>query len=103
MEKKYRLRYLPLFEQDLAAAKDYISINLQSPVAAERLVEAAEKAIQKRLLAPLSLAPYHSKRHRKHPYYRIHVKNYSVFYVVIDDIMELRRFIYSKRNLSELL
>jgi hypothetical protein len=28
MDEKFTLRYLPLFEQDLAAARDYIAINL---------------------------------------------------------------------------
>ena len=36
-------------------------------------------------------------------YYRIYVKNYIVYYVVIDDegpdkIIEIRRFLYNKQN-----
>ncbi|MHC6202196.1 type II toxin-antitoxin system RelE/ParE family toxin [Breznakiellaceae bacterium SP9] len=92
-EQRYELRYLPLFEQDLAPARDYIAHTLQNPVAANRLVEETEKAIQKRLLAPVSFEAYHSKKDREHPYYRIYVKNFTVFYVVIDNTMELRRFI----------
>jgi plasmid stabilization system protein ParE len=103
MDKKFRLRYLPLFEEDLAAVRDYIAIKLQNPVAAIHLVEDVEKAISQRLFAPLSFQAYHSKKDRKHPYYRIHVKNYTVFYVVIDDAMEVRRFIYSRRDFSELI
>ncbi|EPI49529.1 hypothetical protein HMPREF1576_01431 [Gardnerella pickettii JCP7719] len=40
---------------------------------------------------------------REHPYYRINVRNFSVFYVVIDDTMEVRRLLYSKRNIDVLL
>jgi len=80
MDKKYRLRYLPLFEQDLAAIRDYIAIKLQNPAAAIRLVEETEKAIEKRLVSPESFQQYQSKRKRKLPYYRINVKNYSVFF-----------------------
>ncbi|MDD6716076.1 MAG: type II toxin-antitoxin system RelE/ParE family toxin, partial [Firmicutes bacterium] len=40
---------------------------------------------------------------RLHPYYRINVRNFSVFYVVIDDTMEVRRVLYSKRDLDNLL
>lgn len=41
-------------------------------------------------------------------YYRIYVKNYIVYYVVIDDkgsdkIMEVRRFLYNKQNQKELI
>ncbi|GHV80248.1 hypothetical protein AGMMS49944_20390 [Spirochaetia bacterium] len=84
MDKQlYRLRYLPLFEQDLADARDYIAVTLQNPVAANRLVEETEKAIQERLSAPLSFKAYRSKKDRRHPYYRIYVKNFTVFYVVL--------------------
>ena len=103
MDKPFTLRYLPLFEQDLAAVRDYIALNLQNPTAALRLVEDTEKAIIKRLGNPLSFEPYRSARDRKQPYYRINVRNYSVFYVVIGDIMEVRRFVYGKRDLSDIV
>ena len=102
-KKKYHVRYLPLFEQDLADARDYIAITLQNPVAANRLVEKTENAIQERLLAPVSFKAYESKKDREHKYYRIQVKNYSVFYVVIDDTMEIRRFMYSRRDIDNLI
>ena len=40
------------------------------------------------------------------PSYRIYVKNFIVFYVVIKDegsvpIMEVRRFLYNKKNYKE--
>jgi plasmid stabilization system protein ParE len=103
VDKVYTLRYLPLFEQDLAEARDYIAHTLGNPVAALRLVTDTERAIEKRLDAPLSFEPYHSVKDRKHLYYRIRIRNYTVFYVVIGDVMEVRRFVYSKRNLAELV
>ncbi len=103
MNKKYTLRFLPIFEQDLAAARDYIAFNLQNPSAALRLVEDTEKAIAKRLQNPVGFMPYPSARERKYQYYRINISNYSVFYVVIDDVMEVRRFVYGKRDLSEII
>ena len=103
MDRKYTLSYLPQFVHDVAAARDYITFTLQNPEAAIRLIEDAEKAIMKRLDNPLSFQSYPSKRKRKHPYYRINVRNFSIFYVVIEDVMEVRRFVYSKRNLPEIL
>ena len=100
---KYQLRYLPLFEEDLAAVKDYIAKELQNPAAAQSLVLAVEKAILQRLNSPLAFEAYRSKHQRKHVYYRIYVKNYTVFYVVIKDIMEVRRFIYSGRDMTRLV
>ncbi|MDY6308383.1 MAG: type II toxin-antitoxin system RelE/ParE family toxin [Oribacterium sp.] len=101
--KKYKLSFLPLFEQDLNEIVDYITANLQNPSAAERLVDDIEAAVYKRLEAPLSFAPFRSSKKRPHPYYRINVRTFSVFYVVIDDTMEVRRVLYSKRNLDKLL
>jgi plasmid stabilization system protein ParE len=103
MNEKYELRYLRMFEQDLAAVQDYITFDLQNPQAAQRLIDDVEKAIHRRLGMPLSFAAYNSAKDRAHTYYTIRVKNYTVFYVVIGNVMEVRRFIYSRRNLAELL
>ena len=52
--------------------------------------------------------PYHSMRERRYPYYRIYVKNFVIWYVVIEDegedkIMEVRRFLYNKQDKDRLL
>lgn len=101
--KKYKLRYLPLFEDDLYEAVSYIANVLHNPQAAEKLIEETEAAILERSKMPLSFEPYHSVKVRKNAYYRIYVGNYTVFYVVIDDVMEIRRFLYSRRDFDELL
>ena len=101
--KKYSLSYLPLFEQDIAAVRNYIAFTLQNPTAALRLVEDTNKAILKRLDNPLAFPPYHSAKDRKQPYYRIDIRNFSVFYIVTGNVMEVRRFVYSKRNLPEII
>lgn len=103
MQKPYKLRYLPLFEKDLEDAVTYIAFELQNPEAADRLVDQVERAILKRLDNPEAFEPYLSKRERKYPYYRIYIKNYVVYYVVIDDVMEVRRFLYKRRNTNEIL
>lgn len=102
-KQTYKLTFLPLFEDDLLEITNYITNTLQNPSAAHRLVDDVELAIIERLEMPLSYAPYQSSKLRKHPYYRINVRNFSVFYVVIDDTMEVRRLLYSKRNIDELL
>jgi len=103
MDKKYILRYLPLFEKDLTEVVNYIAVTLKDPITAERFVDEVEAAIEKRLEMPKAFAKYPSKKSRKYPYYRINIKNYSVFYVVIGSVMEVRRLLYSKRNIDDLL
>ena len=102
-DKKYRIRYLPLFEQDLVQTVSYITNVLKNPDAAEKLVNDVEAAILERLHNPLAFEPYPSVKKRKYPYYRIYVRNYVVYYVVMGDIMEVRRFLYGARDIDRYL
>ena len=99
-EKQYKLRFLPIFYNDLSSVVTYIAKDLNSPQTALKFIDEVEEAIKKRLDAPEAFEQYKSAKNRKYPYYKIKIKNYFVFYVVIDDYMEVRRLIYSKRNLS---
>ena len=104
-DKKYRLRYLPLFYEDLDEKITYIAEN---PKAASDLLDKVEKAILDRLPVAESFEPYHSIRERKYAYYRIYVDNFIIYYVVIDDdevspIMEVRRFLYNRQDQRRLV
>lgn len=103
MEKKYNIKYLPSFYRDLDAITDYIKYELQNEVAANRLVDEIENEIIKRLQNPKSFEKFQTRRKRLNVYYRIYVKNYTIFYVVKDNTMEERRIIYSKRNFEKLI
>ena len=100
--EKYKLRYLPLFEQDLIQTVSCITNVLKNTDAAEKLVNDIEDAIQERLEYPLAFEPFPSKK-RDYPYYRIYIRNYVIYYVVIGDVMEVRRFLYAKREATRLL
>ena len=105
---KYKLRYLSLFYEDLEQKVVYIAEKLQNPQAANDLIDAVEQAILERQPVAEAFEPYHSIRERKYLYYRIYVKNFVVWYVVIDDegedkIMEVRRFLYNKQNKNILI
>ena len=99
---EYPLRYLPQFQKDLTHHTQYIANKLQNPQAATDLIDATANAILERLPNAEAFEPYHSRKERRYPYYRIYVKNYIVFYVVIPEgnqkVMEVRRFLFSKSN-----
>ena len=57
--------------------------------------------IKERLPVAESFEPFRSVRERSHLYYRIFVKNFTIFYVVIEDVMEMRRILYSRRDLEK--
>lgn len=102
-EKSYELRFLPLFAEDLNEIVDYITYRLKNPLAAEKLIDAVEKAVFDRLPFAEAFEQYPSKKDRKYPYYRIQVRNFTVFYVVIGNVMEVRRILYGKRNMAKLI
>ena len=101
--KRYELRILPLFEDDLNEIVDYITYRLRNPLAAERLVDDVEAAIEERRSCAEAFEPSPSSRKRTHPYYRIQVRNFTIFYVVIDGTMEVRRILYSRSNIRKKL
>ena len=95
----YTLRYLPIAKQDLANAINYILNEFQNPIAAENTLDRIEKAILQRLEdGPESFAIWPSTKEREYPYRRINVGNYTVWYVVIDNVMEIRRIQPASRN-----
>lgn len=101
--KPYNLSFLPLFEADLNAIVDYLTEQLHSPSSAQKLVDDVEKAIINRSKNPLGYPAYPSLKKRQHPYYTITVRNFTIFYVVIGDTMEVRRILYKKRNIDKLI
>ncbi|MGI5098456.1 type II toxin-antitoxin system RelE/ParE family toxin [Treponema vincentii] len=100
---KYTLRYLPLAKQDLSEIVNYIQNNLENPIAAENTLSKIEAAILEQLESPESFAVWQSKKQRPYPYRKINVGNYTVWYVVIDHIMEVRRILYSRRDEETLI
>ncbi|MHB1865388.1 MAG: type II toxin-antitoxin system RelE/ParE family toxin [Candidatus Saccharimonadales bacterium] len=99
----FELRYSPLFFEDLDKITDYILLELKNELAAKALINNTEAAIKKRLRNPLSASPYRSIGVRPNPYRRILVGNYIIFYVVIDNIMIIRRMLYGHRDLDRIL
>ena len=107
-DKKYRLRYLPLFYEDLDEKITYIAEKLRTPKLPVTCWIKLTKAILDRLPVAESFEPYHSIRERKYAYYRIYVDNFIIYYVVIDDdevspIMEVRRFLYNRQDQRRLV
>lgn len=107
-DKQYVLRYLPLFYEDLEQKIVYIAETLHNKKAAADLLDAVEKAILDRLPIAEAFEPYCSVKERRYNYYRIYVKNFVVYYVVIDDegpnkIMEVRRFLHNRQRREQLV
>jgi RNA polymerase sporulation-specific sigma factor len=68
-----------------------------------RMLDCTEEAILEHAKAPTMAQVYKTTRDRPLPYYWFVVGNHMVFYVVMGDVMEVRRFIYGARDLNKML
>lgn len=99
----YSLSYLPLFYSDLEEHVLYLSEVLCNRDSANELLDAVEKAILGRLPNAEAFEHFHSQKERRYPYYRIYVKNYTIYYVVIPNgrqkkTMEVRRILHNLQD-----
>lgn len=101
MNSKFEIEYSPEFYNDLDAIIDYIKNELKNNIAAINLVNKVEKSILNRLENPLNYEQYKTKANNT--YYRIYINNYTVFYTISNNIMQIRRIVYSARRLYKLL
>ena len=95
--------YLPSFQQDIDSITDYITYTLEAPKAASNLLDELEKSIKDLKMFPLAHRLYRPIKPILTEYRVLTVKNYLVFYVVLEETIEIHRIIYKKRNLSQLL
>ena len=104
MEKnKYTIRYTATFIKQFDNILKYFIYKLQNKIAAKNFYNEVIKEIEKRSESPEDFEKYKSSRKRKNTYYRIYVKNYTIFYVVKNKTMEIRRILYSRRNFDNLI
>ena len=81
LERKYKLVFLPLAEQDLMDIVLYISHELQNPTSAVHVMNRIRDAIFSRSKAPESFQKFISAKKRSDIYHRINIgRSYSVFY-----------------------
>ena len=98
-----QIRYTQLAVDDLSAIVSYVAGELKNPIAARKIIGKIRLAIEKRANYPTVFAVVPTRKKRTYAYYRIYVDNYDVYYVVVENIMEIRRVHYNKRNYDALL
>jgi plasmid stabilization system protein ParE len=66
-EKRYKLRFLPLFADDLNGIADYIAGHLKNPMAADVFINDVQQTIRERLTCAEAFEQYHSAKERQIP------------------------------------
>jgi toxin ParE1/3/4 len=101
MVKKYRVEYLPVAQEDLISIVEYIQMD--DPSAALAFLDEVDQTISN-----LETFPYMGSIPKDmrlmHINYRILIiGNYLVFYVVLDETIEIRRILHGIRQFSFLI
>ncbi|MBM7583132.1 plasmid stabilization system protein ParE [Caldicoprobacter guelmensis] len=99
----YEIRYLPLASKDLADIITYIVDELKSPKAAMDLINALDDAISRLAQFPYSCRVYKTEKPLENEYRVLPVKNYLVFYVVKEQVVEIHRVVYAKMDINKLI
>ena len=97
-----KIVYLPLARQDIQEITRYIAYDLHSPKTAQDLLDDFEREIIRTAGFPKMHTVYPPTAKFRNPYRFIPVKNYMIFYVVLEESIEIRRVVYGKMDLSKL-
>ncbi len=100
---EYEIEYLSSFDKEFDETLYYIIYKLNNKNAAEKLIQNVQKAIIDRSTNPEGFEVYKEEKKRKHKWYRIYVGNYIIIYTVKDNVMQIARLLYSRRNFGKLI
>jgi toxin ParE1/3/4 len=98
---KHRIEYLPLAWDDIEEIFEYLCTD--APDAAKGLLNRFDETISHLEEFPEIGAIVKNRRLAKQGYRILVIDDYGVFYVVLDELVEIRRMIYGKRNYAKLL
>lgn len=86
----YEIGFLPLARKDLTDIANYISDHLKAPKAAMDLLNALDVSISRLEQFPYSCKVYQPIEMLENEYRLLLVKNYAVFYVVKEQMVEIQ-------------
>lgn len=99
----HKVVYLPLAEEDVLAAADYISSTLGAPKAASELLDELESTIKQISEFPYACELYRTERPMRDEVRKAPVKGYVLYYAVFPDRVEIRRFLHGRRDKSSIV
>jgi addiction module RelE/StbE family toxin len=99
----YKIHYLPIALDDLKDIVRYIVHTLESPQAAKNLISKIDKEVLKTAENPFRCPLYTTSEKLKYDYRVLHINNYSLFYAVENEKIEIHRIIYSRRDMVRIL
>ena len=99
----HKIQYLPLALDDLKDIVRYISFDLEAPRAAKNLIGKIDREVQKIAENPFRCHLYAPLEKLKFEYRVLNIGNYSLFYEVEKEKIEIHRILYSGRDTLRML
>lgn len=103
MENNYQIKYLSSFKKEFEGIIRYIKNDLENDGAAQKLYRKVFTSIITRSNNPESFRIYKGLFHTKYSWYRINIDNFSIFYIVKDNVMEVAHILYSRRDIDRII
>ena len=94
----YKIVYLPLAEADILDAVDYIARKLDSPKAAQDLLDELDDTVERISKYPYAHELYRTTRPMRDEIRKVPVKGYVLYYAVLGDTVEIRRLLHGRRD-----
>lgn len=98
----HKVVYLPLAEEDILAAVDYICYTLDAPKAASDLLDELDRTVKQIAEFPYACELYRTERPMRDELRKVPVKGYVLYYAVFHDQVEIRRFLHGRRDRSNI-
>jgi plasmid stabilization system protein ParE len=99
----YKLLLSKYYREELKSAVNYIKQDLQNPIAADSLKEEAKKTYKKIKENPYMYPAVPDEHLASKGFRFVMVKNYMLFYTVIEKEVIVLRFLYGYRDWMNLL
>lgn len=94
----HKIEYLPLAQEDVLDAVDYLALTLGAPQAAADLLEELDQTVHRISQFPYAHELYRSDRPLRDELRKVPVKGYVLYYAVFQDRVEIRRFLHGRRD-----
>lgn len=98
----HKIVYLPIAEDDILDAVEYIAYKLDNPSAAEALLDELDKTVERVARFPYSSELYRTDRPMRKEIRMVSVKNYVLYYAVTEETVEIQRLIHGRRDRTQL-
>ncbi len=93
-----QIEYLPQARLDITQAIDYLTNKLMAPQAAEDLLNEFSSVIQNISEFPYAFPLYRTAEPMRSEVRYAPVRNYVVYYVVLTDRVQIRRFLHGRQR-----